>query len=176
MNSMTRFLALISIILSGVSATAAPRDNTEHLDFTSDQGWKLGNSSEVRGHYLIMEFIREGDDINNWKELMTVQNFAKSSGYRSPGQTLDDLKAAREKRCPGATQWNVIDQKGNSILYEWQAKPCDGEPEQHEVARILYGKHNVFFLHYAVKVYQMPADARAEWIKKFSEAAIVSGR
>jgi hypothetical protein len=65
-------------------------------------------------------------------------------------------------------------QERRQRLYEWHAKECLGQPEQHELARIIYGKHNVFFLHYAAKVHELTPDTRAEWIKRLSAAFIRS--
>jgi len=139
-----------------------------HFDFES--GWTMGYYAAV-GHdnqYGIAEFIREGDDINNWKELLTIQNFPPVR--LSPEDAINNLKAIREKECPGVTKWNVIAKDENSILYEWQAKPCRGWPDQHEIARIINGKASTFFLHYVLKMYQMPDEQRAKWINKFSDA------
>ncbi|HHT9111624.1 MAG TPA: hypothetical protein ACFYDZ_10780, partial [Candidatus Brocadiaceae bacterium] len=81
-------------------------------------------------------------------------------------------KAIREKDCPGATVWNVIEKDENSILYEWQSKPCLGWPDQYEIAKIIYGKYNRFQLRYTTKVYQLPPDKRDEWIEKFRDYKI----
>ena len=97
-------------------------------------------------------------------------------GGPSPEDTLGSLKAIREKECPGVTKWNVIEKNENSILYEWQARPCRGWTDQHEIAKIIYGKYNRFFVHYVAKVYQLPPDTRAKWIKRFAEFKIVLRR
>lgn len=56
---------------------------TEKLSFSfsnnlNKPSWHLGYENEVKGQYSIAEFIREGDNIENWKEILTIQNFAKS--------------------------------------------------------------------------------------------------
>ncbi len=159
------------LILFAGTAVSAGKDHAEHLRFTTGPDWKLANSTEAN-HDVIMEFVRAGDQIDNWKELMTIQNFGRSGRMRSPEETLNDLKAKREKDCPGVTEWTVIDKNEDSILYEWHAKMCLGQSEQSEMAKIIYGKHNVFWLHYAAKVHEFSPDARAEWIKRFTSAAI----
>jgi len=171
MNNLRRVAPLLCLMLF---ATGAASKVKEVIEYSMEPGWKIGNYSEVRNKYTITEFIPEGDDINNWKELFTVQNFAKSRGDSSAEKTLDALKANREKMCPGATEWNVIQKDKDSILYEWHAKPCLGWPEQHEIARIIDGKYNRFFLHYAAKVHELPPDTRTKWIDRLTEAAIVS--
>lgn len=174
MKNATLVVCLLSFFIILPLGSAAPRDTGEHIEFSLGREWKVVQNAQT-GTYTILEFVREGDTIDNWNELVTVQNFRKSRGYRSPAETLDELKATREKECPGVTQWNVIDRTERNILYEWHAMGCLGQPEQHEVARILYGVHNVFFLHYAAKVHELKPDTRAQWIKKFAAVSIDSG-
>jgi hypothetical protein len=130
----------------------------------------MGYYAELPNHSSILEFIPAGDDINNWEELLTIQNFPPLFGGPTPSDALDNLKAVRENGCPGVTTWNIIAKDKNSILYEWQAKPCRGWPDQHEIARIVYGKQNSFIFHYVLKTYQMPNRQRTEWIGRFSDA------
>lgn len=173
--TMKRFIVVACLTLLFASPTFARGKKTETLDFGTDPGWKVGNARDVKGEYSMIEFIREGDDIQNWKELMTYQNFARPRSFRSPEDSLNMLKKIREENCPGVTEWKVIEQKDDSILYEWHAKPCLNQPEQSEIARILYGKNNVFILHFAAKGQQLPPEKRAEWLKTLSEAKIVGG-
>src|ERR1022692_2362409 len=76
-----------------------------------------------------------------------------------------------EKRCPGASEWNVIAQDENSILFEWRSKPCPASDE-HQIARIFHGKHNWFALLYTAKVYELAPDTREQWIKTLGAATI----
>jgi hypothetical protein len=155
------------ILCGGLPARAA---QSEELHFHIDLGWKKANEAEKRG-YVIIEWVRQGDDINNWKELFTYQNFGLH-GKRNPEDFLNELKTLREKECPGVTEWNVIERDENSILYEWQAKPCMSWPDQHEVARIISGKHNLFLLRYTAKVKELAPDAQTHWIKTFQAATV----
>jgi hypothetical protein len=169
------FLCLIACI-----DVPSARAQTERAGFSLSPDWQLASHSEMHDA-TTMEFVRKGDDINNWKELITLQNFgrkgalAPSGAMPSPGDFLNAQKALREKECPGVTQWNTIAQDENSIVYEWQAKPCSGWPEQHEMAKIVYGHYNIFILHYAAKVHELAPDTRAKWIKKFSTFNILVG-
>jgi len=165
-------ITILCLILSAGTALSG-KDQTERLIFTTGTGWKIANSSEAR-HYVIMEFVRDGDRLDDWKELLTIQNFGRSSSMHSPEQELNDLRAKRESECPGVTEWNVIEKNEGSILYEWHAKSCLGQPDQSEMAKIIFGKHNIFWLHYAAKGREFSPDARAEWIKRFTSAGIGS--
>lgn len=155
---------------------ASPKTEYEDIAVAFDSAepmWKVGHFVEKRPLYSLTELIREGDDIKNWRELFSLQNFSKSWGLAFPEETLDALKVSREKQCPGATQWNVIEKISDSILYEWQARSCQGWPEQHEIAKIMYGKYNRFSIRYVAKSYQLPPDTRSRWIKRLAESKIV---
>jgi len=156
-------------LLIGV-AILARAAQSEELNFQIDTSWKQANQAEKRG-YLIIEWVREGDDINNWKELFTYQNFGLR-GKRTPEDFLNQWKTLREKECPGVTEWNVIEHDESSILYEWQARPCMSWPDQHEVARIIFGKHNLFLLRYTAKVKELAPDTRTHWINLLKAATV----
>ncbi len=160
---------LYLMLCAGVTASAG---ENESLNLRLSLDWKIANHAEQHG-YVIIEYVRQGDDIHHWKELFTYQNFGLRGKHAPTPQTeLDALKALKEKECPGATEWNVIEQDESSVLYEWQEKPCLGWPDQHEIARIIFGKHNLFILHYAAKVQQLDPDTRKNWIKTFEDATI----
>jgi hypothetical protein len=166
MKSLSTILTFLLLLSVGVVMAK----DKEVFSYSLGAEWKPASSSDTK-RSVILEFVREGDDINNWKELVTYQNFGRD-GKESPEDRLNKLKAIREKECPGATEWNVIDKNESHILYEWHAKPCLGWPEQSEIATIVVGKHNLFTLHYAAKVHELAPDVRAKWIKTFSAAAI----
>lgn len=157
-----------------VSGAALQTSQTEYerLGFEFEPGWKIGHETKLPNQGSLTEFIREGDNINNWKELLTIQTFPTSWGGPLPEDTLNAWKAIRERSCPAVTKWNIIGKDEKSILYEWQAKPCLGWPDQHEIARIIYGKYNRFLVRYTVKVYQMSPEDRTKWIERCLKAKI----
>ena len=141
--------------------------------------WEPASASNAH-HAALFEFVRKGDNINNWKELFTFQHGRRKAYPPSSQQYLDALKALREKECPGATVWNTIAQDENSILYEWQlTKPCGSAPgeaqagvEQHEIARAIYEKDVVLIVHYAAKGHDLAPDVRTEWISRWHDAYV----
>jgi len=150
---MNKTKQLAAILLLLLSACALLQSEYERVSFALDPGWKVGNMSEIPRQISVTEFIREGDNIKAWKELFTVQTIGRHGGSpSSPEEWIDRLKAVSEKDCPGVKKWNVIARDETSILYEWQAKPCLGWPDQHEIARIILGKYNSFHLRYKTKV------------------------
>ena len=174
-NAMKKFLLFVAHLLLIVPVGLAASGN-EDLDFQLGPGWKLANSARGSNRSSVVEYVREGDDINNWKELVTLQSWSKSSHQLPADEMLKSLQTARDKECPNSTQWNAIAKDVNSILYEWQAKTCLGWPDQCEIARIIIGSRLVFVLHYAAKGSQLRPETRSKWIKTFSEVTILHKR
>jgi len=168
MKRLTPVAALLFLI-SSVGPAAA---EDEELSFKLGLDWQAASTTE-RNRQVTIEYVQQADDINNWKELFTYQNFPR--GKHTPEEELNKAKALRQKECPGATVWNVIEQNETSILYEWQAKPCLGWPEQHEIARIIFGRHNLFVLHYVAKVHELAPDTRTKWINTLQDATVEFG-
>lgn len=172
-TAMKHSIPVVALLyLVSCVGVAIAKGKSDKLQFEMPEGWQIAHGAETK-HLRIVEYVPKGDDIENWKELFTYQNGGKNHFDHSPEKMLNGIKALREKECPGVTEWTVIDKTENSVLYEWHAKPCLTWPEQHEIARIIYGKYNWFFLHYDAKVHELSPDMRAKWIK-FLEAATLS--
>jgi hypothetical protein len=166
-------LVIALLLAFGLAGQAAPDTTNEDLSFKIGDDWKVASRSETNG-LLTVEYSHNGDDINNWKERFTYLRGVQKHAMHSPEDEVKILKAHMEKRCPGASDWSVIAQDGNSILYEWQSRPCGGAPDMHQIARIIQGKYNFFELFYTAKVLGLAPDTRAQWIKTFSDATITT--
>lgn len=76
------------------------------------------------------------------------------------------------QRCPGVV-WNIIREREDDILYEYHFVQCAGHPDQHEIARILYGRWNIWRIAYTQKGAPMGEQERLKWIEVLSEPSIV---
>jgi hypothetical protein len=160
-------VAALSYLFSSVGA-AATQAQDQGVKFTLGPDWKVANKANNNSSRIV-EFVREGDDIQNWKELVTIQTF-KESAKSSPQEVFTRLKALREKECPDATVWNIIEQNEIILSHEWHAKPCMDWPEQNEIARIIFVRPDSCILRYTAKVHELTPDIRAQWIKMFADA------
>jgi len=59
------------------------------------------------------------------------------------------------------------------MLYEWSIKGCPPAADQYEIARVVYGKFNVFRLAYVAKTSALPPEEREQWIKELSASKII---
>ena len=138
--------------------------------------WTPANQSGNRTQRII-EFVQNGQAIESWTELLTIQTLKMP---RKP-PAVDALVAAAAdtviKRCPGKVTSNVIAREESastvkSVLFEWSVKDCPPDADQHEVARILYGKFNIFRIAYVAKTSLLEPEKREKWIAKLNEAEI----
>jgi hypothetical protein len=69
----------------------------EELAFSYDETWKLASRGEIQGRSVIMEFVRRDDDIRDWKEVLTGQNFSCRPD-RERARRMDPETVGRENR------------------------------------------------------------------------------
>lgn len=185
MRAEARFIGVATALLWAVSGGAIaeqpnPSGLSEHIIWTlsasqSKGGWKFGYEHVTPHQYLIEELIRKDDNIDNWRELVTTENFLRRQGMTAE-DFFNSMKLAREKHCPAAmTQWMVIDKSAVSLVYETiRTQPCDGFAPERELGRILFGKFNCFRLRYDAKGTAWEPGQREEWLKSISEAKVVT--
>ena len=91
-----------------------------------------------------------------------------------PEEEFNTVKADTEKHCRGATPWNVIDHDENSILFEWQSKPCKDEESTNWTpsAESSMASKAGSTLMYTARVYEVAPETRTKWIATLKDAAI----
>jgi len=179
MNRLPKlFLSLCVLLVGwGISIDHASAQQEFLMGGFDTKEWKIGNQSKNQNQ-IVVEFVRLDEKIDSWTELLTMQVIRKP---RSP-EPLDDLvvKMHQEtlKRCQSKT-WNVINRQFSSateeagMLYEWAIKDCPPDADQHEIARVVYGRFNIFRLAYVAKTSELAAEKREKWIKELSASKIV---
>ncbi|MFO7641748.1 MAG: tetratricopeptide repeat protein [Candidatus Competibacteraceae bacterium] len=75
-----------------------------------EPGWTVGHYGDRPGQAAILEFVRAGDAIERWQELLTLQQFPPQESGPSVREVFQRLQTLRETACPGATVWKVIHQ------------------------------------------------------------------
>lgn len=180
MTSKTLLILCISLIGSAAAIQPASAQQEFLLPGFSPDEWTIAHQAEDQSQ-RILEFVPIGEQIETWTELLTVQTLKKP---RKPPD-IEELAAASHEnlseKCPENVAWNVIERQiptrgQESILFEWSVKNCPPESDQHEVARIIYGKSSIFRIAYVAKTQALSAEKREKWIMELSATSIVAGR
>jgi hypothetical protein len=168
----------ISIALI-VVVTVACASNREFLMGGFDPNeWTVGNQFEDQNQTII-EFVQSGEKIDNWTELLTYQVNKKPNNLEPIDALVVRIHADNAKACPNGFVQNVIafgiqnEIEEASIIYEWKLQKCPPHADQHEVAKIIYGKFSVFRLAYVAKTERLAPEKRERWIKYLKEARII---
>jgi hypothetical protein len=173
-----RITPLCALVLVACASAAPPPYNESLITAFDPKEWSVGHQAEDRRQRLV-EMVAPGQPITAWQELLTVHVLAKPQ----PTPSIDVLAAAApdllRKRCPSGVAHNVIqrglgsDVEEASLLYEWSVKDCPPEADQHEVARIIYGKFTIYRVAYVAKTRTLEPAKRDKWIRELSGARLV---
>jgi len=127
--------------------------------------WEIGYSHEDDVQ-SIDEFVRPGQTVENWTELVTVQRHKKAAGLGSVDDQIAAHRTDLVARCPHSTV-EVIRQTPDGVMYEAHVVNCRQGADEHALARVFDGTSNRFLVSYAVRgAVTMTPQRRAEWIEK----------
>lgn len=116
-----------------------------------------------------IEYIPMGDNIENWKELITTQ-FIPGLINITPDQFgnrfIDDLKKSKV-----TFTVHVIENQPDSLIFEFKVnKPSN--LTQDEIQKVIKGKDGMYILHYAIKKSDMGEANRQKWIDNIKKSSI----
>ena len=168
-------LALVVLVpLAGCATLMESNATPLEMIFTdiSAKGWKKAYAKDVPGQGNIIERIPKDESLDNWTKMITIQ-FLENE-HSAPREFMKGLERTMTGRCPDVT-WSVIDSTSNSILYEWRIAGCQGQDDQHEVARLLRGNDGLHRFAYVEKVPELAPEVREQWIANLRSAYLVKG-
>lgn len=120
------------------------------------------------------EYVPPGEGVDEWTRFVSVQTFAQAKvPWPGADRAMTECRLLLQARCPGAT-WTVLREGEGDALYEWQIRGCPGEPDQHEVGRIVRTGSTWSRVTFTVKG-QMDAVTREAWLRRLSEAGMGGG-
>lgn len=135
--------------------------------------WNVGYSVENNVE-RITEFVRRGQTVENWTELVTLHEFNKAVGLKSVDEILAAHRNDLMARCPGSTL-EVIQQQPDGVLYELRVVNCEAGADEHGLGRVLNGNSTRFMVQYAVRdTVAMIPERHAEWIDKLLALRIMN--
>lgn len=135
--------------------------------------WEIGHNSEDQVQRFV-EFVRPGQTVENWTELVTLHTFNKA--VVDVGSVKAQFAMHQRDiaiRCPGSTA-EIIRELSDGILYEARIVNCKQGSDEHTLARILDGTSNRFIVQYAIRETEaMTPERRTEWIGKLLSVQIM---
>lgn len=171
---LSRSLIAFALCVLGVATafadfTANVQRGSETIEFDcEDSEWTVGFFHEQQKDppHSTKEYVRHGETVGMWSEILTLQAFPRSAGAASLATALQALRDQRETSCPGITEWHVLDASENSVTYESLMKgTCGGWPAEQSFGRLLEGNEQRFRIQFATRASSMPGDRRELWLR-----------
>jgi hypothetical protein len=132
-------LITLALVCAGSSANAA--QETVVFSIPDTERWRDGSVSEheVPGQVLLTEIVPVGSVITDWHELISQENFVALSLFGSdPREALEKFQAIFEVYCPGVTEWKILDESIDSLVYEAiRSGPCREYAAELELGKIM---------------------------------------
>src|SRR2546422_4414338 len=157
MKKQSTSIALIVVLMGACAPMQRGRSYQESVVGGFDlKEWTVGRQRSDQNQRIV-EFVRPGEKIDSWTELFTSQVLRKPTNPGPIDALVARVHADDAKLCPNGFVQNVIAQgfrtetEEASILYESKFTNCPPHADQHEVARVIYGKSNIFRLAYVAK-------------------------
>jgi hypothetical protein len=175
---MRKQFSSIALIVALMAACAPIRYRESLMGGFNVSEWSIGNATSGQDQH-VTEFVRPGEKIDNWTELFTQQALRKPASPEPIAGMVARVHASDAKLCPNGFEQNVIaqglptDLEEASIIYEFKLHDCPPHADQHEVAKIIYGKFTIFRLAYVAKTKKLAPEKREKWIKELSDAKII---
>lgn len=137
-----------------------------------ERPWKFAWGKKA-DYITTIEYVPMGQDINEWKELVTSQYFAQVPPNVSPRslaeRIINDLKKTGFD--PIITFHEVTQDK---VVFEFRMeKPAN--QIQDEIQMITKGNDGIYILHYVIREFDMGKTNRDKWLQNFSKSTLKNG-
>lgn len=149
------------------------KTQTEEFDFFQssffDKFWNVYDQNIDVG---ILAYIPAGQDLDNWQEMISIQRIDAEG--QSSKKLYNMLVKTREKRCPGKTQFEIIEENGKSILYKAISDKCGDFESQAELSiilappKLLMMQYTLWKVEYVVRAADwepLLSNEKLEWLK-----------
>ena len=174
MKNLLKYIVLLGCLMSSTILSAV---GEIQLDLPTDNKnqWKIGYEAAAGGA-AIVEFVANGENVENWTQLLTVQYFSSQSLGDvpiSPQDFAEEIRLISEQKFENI-EWNVIKKSPNDIVYEWiLPKGFEENPPQDEIVKILKTPKGLFRIAYTKKVASLTPEEKTRWIEFISQATPV---
>lgn len=142
------------------------KDEKQNIQF-DNRPWKAAWGKQTP-EISTIEYIVVGDDINNWKELVTTQflPLKNVTPVQFGEQFLENLSKSGVKYTV-----DEIENTPTQLIYEFKVQSPDNL-QQDEIQKITQGKDGLYVMHYAIKTSDMDDSNRKTWITNLKNSTL----
>ena len=158
-------IVFVLFLAVGMAPVSAAAQETVQASF-DDRQWKLGYENyNPDKKAVIKEFVPEGETIEAWNELITLQFFEDLQNKITVAQFLQKVQDGIQKACP-EVKWSTVSEQEKEAVYRWSIQGCPGQPDQTEITRVFAGQEGMHIWHYSAKDSKLDLKKQKEWIDR----------
>lgn len=135
------------------------------------RSWELGWSQNKEG-MVYQEYVLDGETVENWSELVTIQFFPGLNNNTNPDVFEASQKAHMSLVCP-SINWESLYQSENERIWKWSITGCQGQPDQSEIAMLKRTDEGFHVWHYAIKKSPIPSEKEQAWLEKLKAIEVI---
>lgn len=149
------------------TAGSGPYPETVHIVPPYEpSNWK--GSGKAYGGHSVQDWILEGEDKDNWSQMVEIEYWSKLMFPESADQLLHARIATAEKQCPG-TQLTVMSETNNDVYFELDDANCAASKIRAQLSRFMVSQYGVYEVSYLSTQTITDAD-RTAWLKTLHNA------
>lgn len=118
----------------------------------------------------ITEYVPEGQTVENWREMVTVNELFGLQNQITPEGMVQALMQGAIQNCAGV-EHNIIGSQDGEVVFEWQMRGCptahSGEADEYDIGRVVFARDRIYIMQYMSKT-PIPLEKREEWIRILS--------
>ncbi len=164
-TTLRRFSALATLALVSTAHAAPPG---YELNLPDQPAWSIGHQ-QVSGDAFIKEYVKEGETVKGWSELVTVMHMTpknKTTAVDVAQRTIAGLG----KDCP-SFDYRVLISEPSRVIFQWSDDGCGGWPAQEVVSNIVTTETGVMNFQYAY--FKGKANPNFEsWVNRIAGAKV----
>ncbi|MBX9880272.1 MAG: hypothetical protein K2Y22_17570 [Candidatus Obscuribacterales bacterium] len=172
MKNLLKILVCLSVLMVPQASIAEEWHEAIKLNFAIDEkDWELGWSNKSSEVY-ILEFVPKGQNVENWKELITFEFYpGLQEKINCEEFAAGFIKQIRKKE-PNVKVMYYLN-KPNDVIVEWVLNGSKEDPDQDEMDRIILGEQGIHMVHYVKKTQFLSEAERTKWLDFLKSATLV---
>lgn len=135
-----------------------------------EKDWKIGFSEE-KGNQAIVEWVRDGQSVQNWSELITLQTFFRVTPNVTPGFIAKNRESSYKTRCARVTQTTLSVSETEAII-ELATAECAPNRDEYHIEKYIRGPYTLHRVAYS-KTAPLSNTERERWTALIKKAAFV---
>ncbi|MFA6357962.1 MAG: hypothetical protein WCY09_04775 [Candidatus Omnitrophota bacterium] len=129
-----------------------------------DRVWKLGWSQNEKGA-VYEEYVLDGEVVENWSELVTIQFFPGLNKNVSLDTFISLQKKAMFAEYP-LMKWESLYESEDERIWKWTIPGEKNQAGESEIARLKRTDEGFHIWHYAIKKSPLPPEKAKVWLEK----------